>query len=265
VTQIRDHPEKKDFFSLRDEKILQNLIEKLPFPLFIVNSEEKVLYLNRAAEIIYQCQLSTVINRPLSQVLFLIEPKIISNALKEIFKGRRLLIEEWKEEQYYEGRIFWRQGYFFPLIGPEDKVSSGVVVIIDITERIRKEKSLRKSLEEFRLFFENSPEPIFILKADQIVGCNLASEKMLGRGREEFLGKNFWEISSEFQEGGASSKKLAQEKISEALTGNYQLFQWSYQSKDRKIIKTETKLIPLSSHEDLLLQVVIRELPADKA
>ncbi|MCX8012347.1 MAG: PAS domain S-box protein [Desulfobacterota bacterium] len=265
MKQIRESSEKDELFNYIGEKNLQNLIEKLPFPLFIVNSEEKVLYLNEAAEKIYQCDHSTSISRPLAQILFLIETEIISNALREIFKGQKLLIEEWKEEQYYEGRIFWRQGYFFPLVNPEGKVNYVVVIILDITERIRTEKSLRKSLDEFRRFFENSFSPIFILKADQLVGCNLAGEKMLGKPREEFLEKNLWEICPEFQEDNIPSEKLAQEKVRAALNGSTQSFKWNYKGKNGKVIKTETKLTPLTSSENLLLLAVVQELSTDKA
>ncbi len=147
---------------------------------------KKFFTCNAIAEKIYQCSFSAVINQPLSKILFLIDPTIISKALTNIFRGRKIIIEEWEEEQYCEGRIFWRQGHFIPLVNQHGKV---VVFIIDITERMRTEKKLKKSLEEFQLFFEKSPDPILILKADRIRGANNAWEKMMGGEREEF----FWQ------------------------------------------------------------------------
>lgn len=260
MEQELDFLEKGNFFILLGEKNLRVLIEKLPFPLFVVGPEEKVLYLNAVAEIMYQCRFSIVMNQPLSKVLFLTNPKIISKALSDVFQGRKIITEEWEEEQYSEGRIFWRQGYFVPLFNQQGTVDYGVVFIIDITERMRTEKKLRRGLEEFQLLFEKSPDPILILKADQIVGANVAWEKMMGGDKEEFLGRSIWDISPEFQEGGISSRKLAEKKISEALAGDPQLFTWHYHTKNGSIIKTEVNLTAISSPGlPSLIQAVVRK------
>ncbi|HRR05554.1 MAG TPA: PAS domain S-box protein [Candidatus Woesebacteria bacterium] len=252
--------EKEPFFTSLGDKNLRALLEKLPFPLFVVDPEEKILYLNAIAEKIYQCRFSTVINQQLSRVLFLIDPTITAKALANIFRGRKIIIEEWEEEQYCEGRILWRQGYFFPLFNQHGKVDYGVVAIIDITEWMRTEKALRKGLEEFRLFFEKSPDPILILKTDQIRGANNAWGEMMGGKKEEFFGKSIWEISPESQEGGIPSRKMSEEKISAALTGSPQLFTWHFLAKNGSLIKTEVNLAAISSPEmPLLLQAIVRK------
>jgi PAS domain S-box-containing protein len=260
MEQEMDFFEKEPFFTSLGDKTLWTLLEKLPFPLFVVGPEEKILYLNAIAEKIYQCKFSAVINQPLSKVLFLIDPMIISKALAGIFRGGKIIIEEWEEEQYCEGRILWRQGYFIPLFNQHGTVEKGVVFIIDITERMRTEKILRKGLEEFQLFFEKSPDPILILKADQIRGANNAWEKMMGEGKEEFFGKSLWEISPESQEGDIPSRKMSEEKISAALAGSSQLFTWNFLAKNGSLIKTEVNLTAISSPEmPSLLQAVVRK------
>ena len=101
MEQEMDFTEKELFFASLGDKNLRVLLEKLPFPLFVVGPEEKILYLNAIAEKIYQCRFSAVINQQLSKVLFLIDPMIISKALSNIFRGRKIIIEEWEEEQYH--------------------------------------------------------------------------------------------------------------------------------------------------------------------
>jgi PAS domain S-box-containing protein len=259
MEQEMDFFEKEPFFTSLGDKNLRALLEKLPFPLFVVVPEEKILYLNAIAEKIYQCNFSFVINQPLSKVLFLIDPTIISKALTNVFRGRKIIIEEWEEEQYCEGRIFWRQGHFIPLFNQHGKAEYGVVFIIDITERMRTEKRLKKGLEEFQLFFEKYPDPILILKEDQIRGANNAWEKMMGGKKEEFFGKSIWEISPESQEGDIPSRKMSEEKISSALAGSSQLFTWHFLAKNGSLIKTEVNLTAISSPETpSLIQAIVR-------
>ena len=64
MEQEMDFFEKEPFFTSLGDKNLRALLEKLPFPLFVVGPEEKILYLNAIAEKIYQCRFSAVINQP---------------------------------------------------------------------------------------------------------------------------------------------------------------------------------------------------------
>ena len=255
-----DFFEKEKFFTSFGDQNLKTVIEKLPFALFVVGPEEKVLYLNAAAERIYQCKFSTVLHQQLSKVLFLNNPKIISEALADIFHGRKKIMVEWDEEQYYEGRIFWRQGHLFPVLNQQGTVEYGIVLILDVTEQMRTEKRLKKSLEEFQLLFEKSPDPILVLRGDQIIGANAAWGKMMGGAKEDFLGKSIGDISPETQGKGVFSKKLAEEKIYDTLAGKPQLFKWKYLTKQGEIIKTEVNFTSLSSPEiPSLIQAIVRK------
>lgn len=135
--------------------------------------------------------------------------------------------------------------------------------IIDITERVRSEKKLMKSQEQYRLLFEKAPDAILIMKDDQIIGANPACERIMGYKKEELNGKRIWEVSPEFQAQGISSRDVAEDKINKALTGELQFFKWQYLSKRGRIISTQVSLaamvIPGMPHTASLIQAIVRE------
>lgn len=242
---------------------LQTLLEKLPFAIIVMDAEERVLYLNAAAERLYQCRFATVVNKPVSSLMFLSKPQMISEAVERAFKNNIMVNLEWDEEQYYEGRVFWRQGTILPLPDQNGKVESAVMTILDVTETVRSQNKLLKSLEHYQALFEYAPDAILILKETQIIGANPAGEKLTGYKKEELNGKYLWELSPELHAPSIASKNIAEEKVSNALRGDSQLFAWKCLTKAGKLLATEVNLALMSSphvpQSIPLLQAVIRE------
>lgn len=72
-----------------------------------------------------------------------------------------------------------------------DQVDYILGVGIDITERKQIEEALRESEEKFRTLAEESPNMIFINKAEKIVYANKLSEEIMGYTRSEFCNPDF--------------------------------------------------------------------------
>ena len=62
----------------------------------------------------------------------------------------------------------------------EGNISAITGALRDITDRKRTEEALRASEAKYRTFFENSRDPMLILKDGIFVDCNLASVVLLG-------------------------------------------------------------------------------------
>jgi len=65
---------------------------------------------------------------------------------------------------------------------------------VDIDERKRAEKKLKKSEEKFRTFTEKAPVPVFVHQEEKCIYANDAAEDLLGYDREDILGEEIWEF-----------------------------------------------------------------------
>ncbi len=263
MRQQRGIEEKEAFFTGFGEHNLRTLVEEFLVPIIVVDSKERVLYINAAGEKLYQRRFGSVAHKPLSNVLFISDPKIIAEALRTVFRGKVVWDLRWEEEQYYEGRIFWRQAHMLPLFNSEGAVDYAVIMIHDITGQMRSEKKLMKSQEHYRLIFESAPDGILILQGEVIIGANQACERILGYTKEELSGKRIEEISPELQAPGVSSKGTAEDTIKKALAGETQFYQWHWLSKTGEVISTQMSLTSLItsrlSQKAWLLQGHLRE------
>ncbi len=65
---------------------------------------------------------------------------------------------------------------------------------IDIDERKKAEKELKRSEEKFRTFTESAPVPVFIHQNERCIYANDAAEDLLGYDKENILGEEIWEF-----------------------------------------------------------------------
>ena len=89
--------------------------------------------------------------------------------------------------------------------------SAQIVLANDITERRRLEEAQRSSELRYRRLFESAKDGILILDADsgQIVDVNPFLIEMLGFSKEEFVGKELWQIGL-FRDVAASRLAFAE-------------------------------------------------------
>lgn len=244
---------------------VHTLFEKLPFALFVLDAEGRVLYLNSWGEKLYNRPLATIVHQPVVEMMFLPNPDMISDAVSQVFHLRKVVNLEWEEELYYEGRLFRRQGTIFPLPSPDGTLQHAGMTIIDLTERVRVERQLLKSLEQYRMFYEHSPDAILVLDQEEIVGMNSQGQALFGCTKEPLSRTPLWKVSPAVQASGKASRALAEELIEKALAGLPQRFVWQVLGPDGTTIDTEIHLAPLPTTGSPpafsgLLQAVVRRI-----
>ncbi len=102
--------------------------------------------------------------------------------------------EGWRVGQY--GVPFWAHVVITALRDEVGQVRGFVKVTRDVTENRRMEERLRASETRYRRLFESAQDGILILDAvtHQITDVNPFMVELLGYARDEFLGKELWEI-----------------------------------------------------------------------
>jgi PAS domain S-box-containing protein len=136
-------------------------------------------------------------------------------------------------------------------------------------EFIRAENALRESELKYRTLFENCSDAIIVMERlddkDVFVDCNPRTLEIFGRTRGEFLGSTPHELSPPYQPDGISSSEKAAQKLSAALSGIPQTFEWQHCRADGTHFYVEVSLNAIESSQKKLVQGIMRDITEDVA
>lgn len=255
---------KEPFFTEFGFEKTQLLLEKVPFVVIVLDAEEKIQYLNATGEQVYQCLIEDALGRTLPSLLFVSDMEPIEAALRTAFQEGKVVYNlRWNEEQYYDGRLFWKEATFHPVQDDAGAVQHVVVTINDITGHVREQKRLQRGQEQYRMMFECAPEGIVILERYYIRGANTAWEQMTGYKQEEVIGKRIDEVSPTHQPSGEESDEMLETLIDKALEGDRQSFEWQWKNKSGEIINSHVTLGDMNNFSNpeqiSLVQAIVRQ------
>ncbi len=148
---------------------------------------------------------------------------------------------------------------------PFREQSGNIIYLIaegrDITREHESLEALKASEERFRMFFESSPDPCWLLQDGKFFECNVSATRLFGfQSKNDFLGMHPAQLSPEFQPDGQSSKILADRLIEKALNEGVVRFEWEHLKKNQTAFPVEITLSSLIINGQNVLYCIGRDL-----
>ena len=115
----------------------------------------------------------------------------------------------------------------------EKKFIGAFGTMIDISEKKRIELELRRSEENYKNLFYDSPDGYLIYQDGIFVECNEATEKLLRGDRSQILGSSLFQLSAEYQQNGKKTDSYAKEIFDEVIRTGRKSIEWTHLRLDK--------------------------------
>jgi diguanylate cyclase (GGDEF)-like protein/PAS domain S-box-containing protein len=198
----------------------------------------------------------------------LIDPECRQHALdqyQDIIHNRERFSMEYAITRPSDGKTRWVVDHGDIEYDKAGNPAQLVGTIQDITERKQAEAALRESEDAFRHLFEDSNDPVLLIKEGRFIDCNAATLTQLGlSSKSELINCRPDEISPDCQPDGQSSEQKAPEMIATALRMGYHRFEWLHTRADGSDLPVEVSLTPMTVHGELIVHVCWRDITERK-
>ena len=140
------------------------------------------------------------------------------------------------------------------------RIVGSLGIMQDITDRKKIETDLKDSEARYRTLFQSANDAIFLMAGDQFVHCNEKTIQMFRCRYDDIIGKPPYEFSPGMQPDGKNSRLKAKEKITAALNGKPQFFEWQHCRLDKSVFDAEVSLNKVIISEKPYLLAVVRDI-----
>ncbi|MCE9598135.1 MAG: PAS domain S-box protein [Spirochaetia bacterium] len=114
--------------------------------------------------------------------------------------------------------------------------------------------------KKFTTLFDNASDAILIMNDRVFLDCNIRCQAMFRATRDQLVNHSPVDFSPEVQPDGTPSTKKAISKITAAIQGQPQLFEWRHMRVDGELFDAEVSLTSLEIGGEIFLQAIVRDV-----
>jgi PAS domain S-box-containing protein len=238
--------DRKDTEYKQIEKQLYEANQKLKFhmensPLAIIecDSDCRIVRWNEQAEMIFGWNSEEMVGKRVNELHFVYEEDWdkVRQVMADMVGGLCLSNVTKNRNYRRDGSVISCEWYNSALLDSSGKLVSLLSFVLDVTDQKKAEEALKESEKQYRLLFENSPNPMWILdqKTLAFLAVNEAAIHHYGYSREEFLSMTIKDI----RPSGDIPKLL--NYLEHARPELSYADEWKHQKKDNTLIDVEIR------------------------
>jgi PAS domain S-box-containing protein len=263
IESVRDITEKKraEAALLQSEERYRNLAEASRDLIYIIDRDDRVVYLNTRALELLGRRLEEVVGKPRG---LLFPPETSESIMRNLGK-----VFSTGEPVRVENRIpigdmeTWQDTTLIPLRGPEGAVTCVMGISRDITERKEIDEALRESEERWKTLFERSAVPQLLMDGEVVIDCNAAFLALFSlQDKETVVGHSPGTFAPPVQPDGTPSLEKGREIQRTFLEKGSARYEWAHLKHDaaRTPILTEVIGTVIHIHGRSLVHVIVLDI-----
>ncbi len=174
---------------------LNAILETTPAGIFLVNAEGCITFANRTMADLFAYRHDEILGTPYLDLVHPDERSLGSGKMKSLMAGEIDFVRLERRYLAADGREFWGQLSGRQLVDANGGFVGLIGVITDITVQKQLEEHLRVAAQKWRTTFDAIGDGVCLLDgAHQILQCNQAMMKFVGRPFPEIVGRKCWEV-----------------------------------------------------------------------
>jgi len=160
---IRDVTEIQQFEEAlrRSEERYRTLAEAANDMIFIIDAEDRIVYVNRFAARYFGCDPSQLIGKPRSELFTVAASRHMVSNLQKVFRVGKAIYAENKVD--FPGFALWLSTWLVPILDNENRVVQVLGLARDITDYKETAQRLAESEQRFRDIIERSADGYYFL------------------------------------------------------------------------------------------------------
>ncbi len=253
--------------SLSKIGLLENIIQRIASPMFVIDSNHKILYWNNAlAQLTGLSSFQMVGTKNHWQAFYSSKRHVMAdlvldnnlellNKLYKKFTSSLFTSNAYQAEGWYDNLNNKRRYIFFeavPIIDQTGNIVAAVETLEDITERKMIEEKVQDNNVFLKIVMEAIPNPVYFKDLEhRYIGCNAAFLSFFGREEESVIGNKLEEIMG--QDFSHKSIKLDNKVIGSREHISYETTLLNSECKKRRVIAYKA---PFLKHDGSLAGIV---------